>query len=163
MIMLKEIMEAFDYKVSGGAEYLWKCFPNARYIEFESEYAYVNILISTVNQTVYEAVVDIKTNDEIVYRWFNPEYIDAYKKEYASRSITMDLDYQDVIVFEDFLEKATAIFNGDSSFDTRISMPIDIEDDVFLILAKVAHEKDITFNQYIQELIESDLINKFGK
>lgn len=37
--------------------------------------------------------------------------------------------------------------------DKRVEVEIELSDDNFLILARAAHEKDITFNQLVNELL----------
>jgi hypothetical protein len=60
----------------------------------------------------------------------------------------VDLDFD-----EDFAEKARAIKSGED-YDTRVSVPINFPDDVLLTLMKQAHEADITFNQYIENVLK---------
>jgi predicted DNA-binding ribbon-helix-helix protein len=41
--------------------------------------------------------------------------------------------------------------------DGRVEVPIDLTDDEFLRLAKMAHERDITFNQLVEEILQSEI------
>ena len=56
---------------------------------------------------------------------------------------------------EDFFEKASAIFNGDDSFDTRVQIGLDLSNDDLLKIALMAHERDITFNQMLEVMLRS--------
>jgi hypothetical protein len=49
-----------------------------------------------------------------------------------------------------------ALMNGEE-YDDRVAIPLNLPDDVLLILMKEAHEKDITFNQYLTEIISEKL------
>jgi collagenase-like PrtC family protease len=53
---------------------------------------------------------------------------------------------------EDWLEKARAIFAGEE-YDTRVSIPVDFSDDELLKYMTMAHERDMTFNQFIEEAL----------
>lgn len=39
----------------------------------------------------------------------------------------------------------------------KVNVEIEISDNDFLILAKMAHEKDITFNQLVEEILSKAL------
>jgi len=64
-----------------------------------------------------------------------------------------DVNYIDLDVDEDFLEKAKSIVNGED-YDTRVSIPLDLPDDVLFELMKKAHEKDMTLNQLVEEALQ---------
>ena len=73
-----------------------------------------------------------------------------------------DVKWIDLDVGDDWLEKATAMFNGEE-FDTRVQMEVDLDDDLILHLAKEAHKRDITLNKMIevilQEMIDRHRVN----
>jgi hypothetical protein len=158
-----DLNEAFDHKISGGDNYLWDCYPNARFLEYKSDYSYVSAVFNTETQEVYEVNVSIDTDtwdpDIRPYRWLNPEYKQAYLDEAESRNIDPnqawdDIKWCDLETTEDFLEKAYEVFNGNSEFDKRVEVPIDLADDELLKVALMAHERDITLNQMFEELIK---------
>jgi len=84
-----------------------------------------------------------------------------YNKDKAYRildkSIKMDklawdgVNFIDLETDEDFIEKMTAIVNGDD-YDDRIVVPLDMSDEELFFLMKRAHEHDMTLNQYIEYL-----------
>lgn len=163
MIDIKTAMEIGQYKVSGGSEYCWKCFgPNARYMDFElglHEKSF-SIVFDTVTQTVYEATVCdyVKQN---CYRIINPDYVEQYQYEANSRNVNYkqaydDIDYIDLCVDKDFIEKATAIIN-DLPYDERVIITIDLPDDMVYSLMKEAHELDITFNEFIAKILQDEI------
>ena len=171
---LNEINEALDHKITGGSEYQWNCYPDGRYLDYESDFAHVSVLYSTVDQTVYQAEASIKREawpkDERYdkpYRWLNPEYKDAFIAESNNRNIDIDIAWDDIKWIEletdeDFLEKAKSMFNG-NYWDTRIQIPINLDDDVIMHLAMDAHKRDITLNKMIeivlQEMIDRHRVN----
>jgi hypothetical protein len=168
---LNEVNEALDHKITSGSEYQWNCYPDGRYLDYESDFAHVSVLYSTTDQTVYQAEVSVKREawdeDKKPYRWLNPDYVDAFYKESKKRKVDTDIAWDDVTwidleMEEDFLEKATAIFNGEEC-DTRVKVEFDLDDRSILKLATEAHKRDITLNKMIeiilQEVIDSHRVN----
>jgi hypothetical protein len=168
---LNQVNEAMDHQITGGSDYHWNCFPNARFLDYESEYAHVSVLYSTVDQTVYQADASIKRdvwpNDERYdkpYRWTNPAFNDAYLNEAKERKLDPDQAWDDVKwvlleTAEDFLEKAKAMFNGDY-WDTRVQVPVDLDDGTILQLALEAHKRDITLNKMV-EIVLQEAIDRY--
>jgi hypothetical protein len=167
---LAQINEALNHQITGGSEYGWHCFPDARFLDYESEYAHVSILYSTTDQTVYQADTSIKrdmwSKDEKPYRWTNPLFKDAYLNEAKERNIDPDQAWDDVKwveleVAEDFLEKAQAMFNGDE-WDSRIQVPLDLDNDLLLQLAMEAHKRDITLNKMVEIILQQAIDHHKG-
>jgi len=167
---LADVNEKLNHKIVSGSDYTWNCYPNARYMEYESEYAHVSVIFSTVNQEVYEAEVSVKRDawpkDSRPYRWLNPDSKDFMIAEAEQRSIDWqqawdDVKWIDLDVEQDFFEKAVAIFNGEE-FDTRIQVPVDLDDDVMLKLCMEAHKRDITLNKMVEEILQK-MIDKHNE
>lgn len=160
---LKMVNIALDHKIVGGSEYQWNCFgPNARYLDFESKYGTASIVFDAETQNVYEATV-YREEENIAYRYIDPNFIEALKKEHTLREEDFNVAwdnqrYTDLEVEEDWLEKANAIFNN-KYFDTRIQVPLDLDDETFIMLAMQAHKRDVTINKMVEiilvELIEN--------
>jgi hypothetical protein len=167
---LSQVNEITDHKITEGSEYGWDCYPNARFLNYESEFAYVSVLYSTETQEIYEADVSIKvdawfTDDKDMkpYRWLNPEFKDAMIAESKKRKVKWkkawdEVKWIDLEVEADFLEKAKAIFNGELH-DNRIQVPIELEDHVMLQLCMEAHKRDVTLNKMV-EIILQEVIDK---
>ena len=60
--------------------------------------------------------------------------------------------YTDLDVAEDILEKARAIVRQEP-YDIRVKVPVDFTDEDLLKYMKMAHERDITFNQLVEEAL----------
>lgn len=166
---LSKVNEAFDHKITSGSDYGWNCFPDARFLDYESDYAYVTVLYSTVTQEIYQADASVKremwSEDSAPYRWTNPLFNDAYLAEAKERNVDPDQAWDDIKwisleVEEDFLEKATAMFNGDE-WDERVQVPLDLEDDLVLQLAMEAHKRDITLNKMV-EIVLREAIDRYN-
>ena len=161
---LGQINEAMDHKITEGSEYGWRCWDNARYLDYESEYAHVSVVYNTKTQEIYQAEVNSKEYKDVKpYRWLNPAHKEAMFVESSERNVDPnqawdDVKWLDLEVEEDFLEKATAMFNG-QEFDNRIQVPLDLEDDLLLHLAMEAHKRDITLNKMV-EIVLQEAIDK---
>ncbi len=157
---LKQLHEAFDYRISGGSEYGWSCYGyNVRCLDFESDYAYATLVFDTKTSTVYSADISSTDNTFVkAYRWQNPEHLAALLKESNERGVDNSIAWDDVKwidleVEEDFLEKAKAMFNGED-FDTRVVVPLDLDDTTILMLALAAHKRDITINKMVEVILQ---------
>jgi hypothetical protein len=160
---LKQLNQTLDHKITNGSEYQWNCYPDARFLEYESDFAHVSVVFNTTNQIVYEVGISVKRDawpeDMRPYRWLNPDTKDIMIAEAKQRKVKYrkawdDVKYIDLDLEEDFLEKAKAIFNGEP-FDTRIQMEVDLDDETLLKLAVEAHKRDITINKYIEEVLQA--------
>lgn len=161
---LSQINEAMDHKITSGSEYTWQCWDDARYLDYESEFAHVSVVYNAKTQSIYQAEVSIKpemwSTNMRPYRWLDPSTKAAYVAEADKRGINANqawdnTEWIDLETEEDFIEKATAIFNGDGEFDTRIQVPLDLDDELLFDLMKKAHEKDITLNKMVELVLQA--------
>lgn len=155
---LQQVNEALDHAITGGSEYLWNCYPDARTLDYETDYGHASVTYSTKTREIYEASAESK-DSERPYRWLNPDFKDALEAESQERGIDNasawdDVKWIDLETEDDFLEKAQGVCTGDW-FDERIQVPVNLSDADFLRLAKMAHERDITFNEMVCEALRS--------
>lgn len=159
MITVKSFTEAIDFKITGGSTYGWNCFgPDARWLDSEEPGRYsASIVFGGAEHTVYVAEVSDTINNRS-YRWINPDYAEALKQEAIDRGIDNsvawdDVQHTDLEVAEDFLSKCEAIVAGKTDYDTRISIPLTLDDNEMLQLMTLAHEQDMTFNNFVEKLL----------
>lgn len=161
MITLKQWMELVNYRITEGSEYGWQCYgSNAYQIDSwngEQDGHSFTITFDTKTQEVYEAQAHDYANNR-AYRLINADYAKKNKKEAKRRGVSRreawdDVDYVDLEIDEDWLSKAQAIFAGEE-YDTRVTVPLDIEDELVFEMMKQAHEKDITLNQYVEQILQ---------
>lgn len=160
---LKLVNEALQHKIVGGSEYGWQCWPNARWLDYESDYAHASVVFNSETQEVYTAEINDKANQHKPYRWLNPIYKENMYQEARTRHIDADnawdnTKWYDLETSEDWLEKASAILQG-NDFDARVKVPLTLEKDELFKLMQLAHERDITLNQMVEELLIT-VINK---
>ena len=170
MLDMKEWMELVDYKITEGDTYGWSCFgPNSYQlsswngIHGAGGYSF-NIVFSTKSHKVYSVEVCDFTNDR-AYRMINPEYVKKHEKEAEKRGVDNmawdDVEFIDLEVDEDFIQKALAIKAGED-YSTDISVPIDLPDGLLLEAALNAHRQDITLNEYINNALR-EMINEYTR
>jgi hypothetical protein len=164
MITMKEFMELIDYKITEGGEYGWQCYgPNAYCLDSwngvhgKGGYSF-SIVFSTKTQKVYEVSVCDYTNDR-AYRMIAEDKQKKHRKEAESLNVELnqawdDVNYVDLDVDDDFIQKCLAIRAGED-YDTRVSIPVDFTDEELLKYARMAHEQDITLNQFIENALRN--------
>ena len=167
MITVKDFMEIVDFKITEGSDYCWDCYGENAYLldswNQDQEGHTVSIVFDTRTHTVYEAsAYDYRRNR--AYRLINPEYKQAHLQEAQDKDVDVnqawdDVNYVDLDVDLDFLEKARAIV-ADEDYDTRVQLEVQLPDDVLLQLMKAAHDRDITFNQLV-EIALQEAIDEF--
>ena len=166
MLSMKEWMELVDYKVTEGDRYGWSCFgPNSHQlaswngVHGAGGYSF-NIVFSTKSHKVYSVEVCDYTNDR-AYRMINPDYVKKHEKEAKNRGVNLteawdSVEFIDLDVDDDFIQKSLAIKEG-KDYDTRISMPIEFTDEEFATYARMAHDMDLTLNQFIEQALRHAL------
>jgi hypothetical protein len=164
---MKEWMELVDYKITEGGDYGWQCFgPNSYRLDSWNGvhgvggYSF-SIVFSTKSQKVYEVSVCDYTNDR-AYRMINPKNQEKHRKEAEARNVNLneawdDVDYVDLDVVDDFIQKCLAIRAGED-YDTRVQVPVDFSDEELLQYMKLAHERDMTFNELVEEALRHALV-----
>lgn len=164
MITLKQWMECVNYRITEGSEYGWTCYGFDAYDlsswDGDQDGTSSNIIFDTSTQEVYEvSVCDYER--QRAYRLINPAHRKDYHLEAVSRSADANqawdnVDYVDLETTEDFLAKATAIMNYED-YDDRVSIPIELPDNELMVLFKMAHERDMTFNDFVEEILRQKL------
>ena len=159
-MQLKDVNENLDHLITGGSEYCWQCYgTNARYLDYESEFATSSVIFDTTTSEIYEASVEFKNSEKRPYRWLNPLTKQFMYEEALHRTQDTDIAWDgvkwiDLETEQDFLEKASAIFKG-LQFDDRVIVPLNLSDDELFTMMKLAHEKDITLNQLMVEALQA--------
>ena len=162
-MQLSEINNTFQHRITGGSDYGWDCYgSNTWSIDYTSKYAHGYVIFDTVTQKVYEVNVSPASAAWAVepkpYRYIDPDYRVSHDTEAKDRNVDSnqawdDTNWVDLETEEDFIEKATKMFVG-QIFDTRVLVPVDLDSDTMLKLAMEAHNRDITLNQMVEELLK---------
>ena len=162
MITIKEWMELVDYKITEGSDYGWECYgPNSFCLDSwngvhgPGGYSF-SIVFSTKTQKVYEVTMSDYTNDR-AYRMIVENKRKKHNEESFLRNVNLNeawdgVDYIDLEVDDDFIQKALAIKAGET-YDTRVSVPVNFTDEELLTYMKMAHDCDMTFNDFVEEAL----------
>ena len=162
MVTLKEWMEVVGYRITEGSNYCWECYGANAYMldswNGEQDGHSFSVIFDTRTQEVYEVQAHDYPNNR-AYRLINPDYAQAHKDEAKGRSVDLnqawdDVTYTDLEVEDDWIQKALAIAAGED-YDTRVSIPVDFSDDELFTYMKMAHERDITLNQLIEQALRA--------
>jgi hypothetical protein len=162
MITLKEWMEVVGYRITEGSDLQWRCFGNNAYCldswNGDQDGHSFTIIFDNKTQEVYEVQAHDYAHQR-AYRLINPVYSEQYHTEAKNRSVLEnqawdDVEYIDLEVDDDWIQKAQAIEAGED-YDTRISVPVDFTDEELLKYMKLAHERDMTFNQLVEEALRT--------
>lgn len=153
-----------DYRITEGSDFQWQCFgANAYKLDswlFEQNGASFSIVFDRKDQTTYQMEIhDYKNNR--AYRWTAASWSEAYQQEARDRNVPADqawddVDYVDLESLDDFWQKGRAVFLG-QDYDTRVSIPLDLPEDELMVLFKAAHDRDMTFNAFVEEALKQAL------
>jgi len=162
---LKSFMEIVGYRITEGYEYQWKCFgPKAYALNYwngDHNGFSVSVIFDTLTSVVY-CMEACDYQRSRAYRIINPEFTAAHEQEINTRIIDDlawdDVHWIDLELMDDFEEKARAIVAG-IDYDTRISIPLDLPDDLLLEAALNAHRQGITLNDYIYNALRELLVD----
>lgn len=161
MLTVKEWMELVDYRMTEGDSYLWKCFGNKAFSlsawNGDHNGWSFNMVFDTGTQTVYTVEVCDYVRDR-AYRMINPHFKAAHDQEAQHRGVSArqawdDVNFVDLDVVADFIQKSEAI-KADEDYDTRVTVELDLADDVLFQMMQLAHERDVTFNQLVESALK---------
>lgn len=161
MITLKEFFEVTGSRITEGSDYGWNCFGSNAYSlsawNGDPDGWSADVVFDTRTQEVYQMNF-CDYSRQRAYRWTNPEYLDAYKKIISEQEIDdaawESVQYHDVEVESDILEKTRACFSG-QDYDNRVTLQVDFPDDVLFQAMQDAHKRDITFNQWVEIALQA--------
>ena len=162
MITIKEWMELVDYRITEGDAFGWQCYgPNAYQLSSwnglhdKGGWSF-NIVFSTKTQKVYEVTVCDYTRSR-AYRMIAENKRERHRKEAEYRVVDVneawdDVNYVDLEVDDDFIQKCLAIKAGEDYEDT-VSVPLDLPDDLLMFAFKCAHAENMTFNDWMNMML----------
>jgi hypothetical protein len=164
MITLKEWMEVVNYRITEGSNFMWDCYgPDSYSLDSwsgEQDGNSFTVIFDTKTQVVYE-VQSHDYRNQRAYRLVNPDFKSERDIESTDRNVSLneawdEVNYVDLESDDDWFQKALAIVAGEE-YDTRVSIPLDLEDDLVFTLMKMAHARDLTFNEFVEEILLEQL------
>ena len=151
MITLKEWMELVDYKVTEGSDYFTNIpglYSMSSWNGEHNGYSFFIAFDPNDEQRVYTVEACDYANKR-AYRLKDPDIV-------LDKEAWDDCNFVDLEVDDDFIQKSLAIKAGED-YDTRISVPLELDDDMMFDLMKLAHERDITLNELVTIALEESI------
>jgi hypothetical protein len=168
--IMKRWMNLVEYRITEGSEYTWNNFGSHAYRldhwdGASQDSPSFSITFDRQDQTVYQMEAHDYINNR-AYRWTAEDYQKAYNDEAEQRGVNAkeawdDVEYVELDVLDDFFEKSRAIYRGED-YDTRVSIPVEFTDEELLKYMTMAHERDITFNQFVEEALR-EMLEEFKR
>ena len=156
MLTLKAWMELVDYKVTEGSDYFTNIkglYSMSSWNEQQDGFSFFIAFDPKDNQRVY-AVEACDYARNRAYRLVDSALEVDNQAWDDNEWTTLESD-------DDFIQKATAIKNSED-YDTRVSVPLDLPDDVLFTLMKQAHEQDVTLNQMVEHILQKAIDSDLG-
>jgi len=155
---LKKILKLFDYRISEGSEFMWKCFgPNARYLDFispDSIQNSVSVVYDTLTTKIYAMDFCCETVDG-VYSWVDPKYEVAHARECKEHNVDRR---NQCFSKQSFLTMAVDAYAGRTpDVDLALDVDLDLEPSVVHQLHLMAAAKGITFDELVNLAISQEL------
>jgi len=123
---------------------------------------FIETQFDPISHEVYSIDVTSTGNGIARYRWVNPQYINHYHKNNFDYQMD-DKHIKEVLTDyspDKILEIARDTVEGITyNEDGTVNIPFDLSDEEFLEIAKAAHERDITINEYMVRVIEEQIKN----
>ena len=151
MLTLKEWMELVDYKITEGGDYFTNIpglYSLSSWNEHQDGFSMAVVFDPKDNQRVYMVeACDYARNR--AYR-----LVDSALE--VDNQAWDDTEWTTLEVDDDFIQKALSIKAGED-YDTRVSVPLELDDDMMFDLMKLAHERDITLNELVTIALEESI------
>jgi hypothetical protein len=166
MLTLKDFMEAVNYRITESSAYCWHCYGSNAFTmdswDGNHEGHSVSVTFDTKTQEVY-SMEAYDYQRERAYRLINPAYLQAFTDEVKARGLNDEawdgIQYTTLETDEDMLAKMRAIVAGED-YDTRVKVPVEMDEADLMKLFKLAHEADVTFNEFVGALLHDVLTNE---
>lgn len=156
MLTLKEWMELVEYRITEGSDYYNSRYGDTVYSldswNSDQDGHSFTVIFDTQTQQVYEVQAHDYLNNR-AYRMVAEGYAAPIGEDDQAWD---DVKYVTLDVDDDFMQKSLAIRAGED-YDTRVSLPVDFTDEELLKYMTMAHERDMTFNQFIEEALRQYL------
>jgi hypothetical protein len=159
---IEQILKSIEHNIGEVGNFLWTSLGQAKIWDIKNiEGTVIGTFIANKDGEVLEVDFDHTYGEEdIFYRWIKPSVKFAYLAEYneKARSSQKFVELEDEL---DCLEKVNAVVNV-KSFDGRVVTPINLSDEDFLLIAKMAHASNITFNDQVNVILQN-LVDTYGE
>jgi len=157
MIKLHKFLNTISYKIHDKSFLEDSIYNQETDLVCKISYGTDEHFLTCIFDVVSQEILEITAEDYIqqnFYRWTTEDFKELQEDD----TNWVGKKYCELEVVEDMLEKAAAIVSG-RVYDTRVSVPFELSDKDFMVIARSAHEKDITFNQLVERALRAAINN----
>lgn len=154
---VEQVLKAAGYKITEGSAYGWPCYsPYARWLDLEED---VSCVFDANTREVFELHIS-NSDASKVWRWQEPRTIPDFIKECEKRGINPD-DASESTKYIPIQGEAEAIamvyehMNAETEGDSLVQ--INMDDTELLKVCMMAHEKDMTLNEFVTHVLTIQL------
>ena len=147
---IEHFLQAVNYQINESSNFLWRCFGDDVKL-LDTVVSDEGVSASCTFHPTTRKVFSIELWCEEKYTWIDPEFLELYEEEYLKRGFTLD---DIVLPLEDILTKIRQAFGTETE-----ALDVNIDPELHLELFKLAHERDISFNEYIVEILRKQTNN----
>lgn len=151
MMAVYNIMALFKNQVVDG----WKPYDSwedSYVLDFEFKFGIGSVYFNQTSGDVYMIQVSSNQENDSEYKWINPDYekdCDEYHLKNGIRVLSLD----------DFVDRVEYIMSGEK-IEEWANVEIQLTTEEFNTLSMLAHQKNITFNQLVNKILEDYIENK---
>lgn len=166
MLTIIEVLETFKFKIAEGSRFMWDCYgPSARVVDFTDDlYPVRHSACCTFDNSTGE-VYQLDHHDylnKVSYRWMNPVTTAKYIEESTRRRCLPNEAYDNVeftpcLDEYELLKTSSDLVLGNCKSAACEIVEVELDSEVLFALMTTAHDRDITLNQLVSEVLRVKL------
>ncbi len=154
--LMKDFMETISYNAFSSKESSG-IFGNSSYSFTAQNYNYLIRAIFDVSENKVYSIIAIDYSKKKGFIWIHPDYVDVYFRFIDDEFNLDDISYIQTDYVPDILDKVKKIYTNEE-YNDLVSLPLDVSERELFYAMKQANKLDMTFNQYLNMLIEVSLV-----
>lgn len=155
-----QIAKLVQFNFTEVTQFLWNSFgPNIKAFDFEcpslisDSNLFGTIYVNHKGDVLYGNISITHSDSYLSHMWVHPEFIQPFIKEHEDRGFPFNNE-QAIILdsSQDFISKLK-----EHTESPEGNITVELDDDVILYITKAAHEQDITFNDMVNQILETHM------
>lgn len=167
-MQLRNILTLFNEQNNAATRYGWPCWPDAYMLDFQSNALEVSVVYNINTGLVYEVNASEKPECVRCFRYRDPAWITAQEVEAACRAVDNSVAYDnvhwnDIDNASTMLDMITQLNTGKwapSAIVDDDEITIRVPDELFIQLARLAHQEDITVTALVTDIVMTELTQR---
>jgi len=154
-MILSKWMDAVGCRITSGSDYLWNCYGSHAYsLDSDTDSICVSVIFNRQDQTVFEITL-CDTEQGLAWRWIDPKRRAQHDEECARRQVNDvawdQVEYVNLETADQILEQVVKMTQPTPT--DEVDVPVDLDRDMLFDAMLLAHERNITLNQLINEAL----------